>query len=245
MNKLKHTIDLIHESLLKTKKIYQESRSIKILVLIPLLITIVLYTGIGYYLVTKISDFIRQQMIHWIGLPSLDNFLYYLLFLLFSCIMVFIINCTLIISLSIVSIPFNCLLAKKTKEILQQNEKVLPKKLSVREIFSGHKSSFLRASFLAILSLVLMALAIVPLLFILVFPITSLLCSINFLDYAWEEYQLSTSEIIKNIKENLLTYVISGILCLLLASIPIVNIIVIPGAVIFFSVLYERTIKNK
>jgi CysZ protein len=245
MNKLKETTDIIRDSIIQTRKIYQESKTIKILVLIPLLITLTLYTGIGYYLVTKVSDLIRQQMIQWFGLPNLDNFLYYLLFLLFSFMMVFIINSTLIISLSIVSIPFNGLLAKKTKEILQKNEAKLPQKISIKEIFYSKKSSFVRALVLAFLSLLLMALAIIPFLFILVFPLTCLLFSINFLDYTWEEYQLTTSEIINNIRENLLCYVISGILCLLLASVPIVNIIVIPGAVIFFSVLYDRTIKIK
>jgi CysZ protein len=241
MSSLKQTTDIIRESLLQTKKIYQDSKTIKTLVLIPLIITVTLYTGIGYYLITKVNDLIRQQMIQWFGLPNLDNFFHYLLYLIFSLIMVFLINCTLIISLSIVSIPFNGILAKKTLDIIQNKEAVLPRKLSIKELFAGKKSSFLRAIALAIFGIILMALAMVPFLFFIVFPLSCLLCSINFLDYAWEEDQLSTTEIINNIKNNLLCYVISGILCLLMASVPIVNIIVIPGAVIFFTVIYERT----
>jgi len=243
MRNISQSFKLIRESLVDSNKIFKESKTIKILFLIPLFITFTLYMGFGYYLITRVSDYIRQLMIQWLGLPNIENFFSYLLFVIFSCGMFFIINSTLIISLSIISIPFNGLLAQKTKQILQNEVDNSQKKFSLKELFMLKKSSFTRAFIIAMCSLFLMAISIIPGLFLIVFPLTCLLFAINFLDYTWEEYQLSTSEIINNTKKNLLSYIFAGILCLLLASIPLVNIIVIPGAVIFFSVLYDKTQK--
>ncbi len=68
--------------------------------------------------------------------------------------------------------------------------------------------------------------------------LTSILLSISFIDYSWSRDGLSFRHCVKDVKRSFFGYMISGFIFMFLLSVPIVNLLVLPLAVIYFTIFY-------
>lgn len=226
---------------IKSLKFMFTDKKILALSFAPVFIGIVCYFFIGRYIFTDLnslgSEYLKQhfQRTTW---PS------YIFFTLLSVFFIFLLNWTFFILVSIISSPFNQFISSLVADKYRVNVfvdnsflvqlKYLPKNL-ITEIV---KMIFI---FLFIFLSLVISFLFPPLSFL----ITALVLALSFVDYSWSRNSFNLQMCFRDLSSNFLTYILGGSCFILLISIPFLNILFLPLAVVFFTVSHcekKRTI---
>jgi uncharacterized protein involved in cysteine biosynthesis len=97
-----------------------------------------------------------------------------------------------------------------------------------------------KISFIIFLTIVAFLISLFPLLVPVSVAIYAILLAFQFLDYSWCRHDLKLSKCLKDIKGSLIPYLLGGGFFLFLMSVPIVNILSLPLAVVFFTSLFTE-----
>lgn len=210
-----------------------------LLSLLPIVLGVTFYTFFGYMLFSDLLPWIKEILRGYLDSPDIGIPISYLLTILLSVFFYFMINWTFLICVSLISSPFNDLVCRKIHSSLNQ------------EIGSEDKMSFARAQkiisneikkmlFIIMVSLFSLILGFIPILTPLSFILTAALFSASFLDYSWSNKEYSFRKCVLFLWSNLWVLISTGLIFIFFMSIPILNLIIFPFAVIYYSVLFVK-----
>jgi CysZ protein len=168
---------------------------------------------------------------------------------LFVLLIIFVMSWSFVLLVGIIAAPFNSLLSSRiedkllgTGQILNHQHLALEQlKKSFRFSFSNEIKKVILLTVLGTLSLLL---GLIPFLYPVSLFLIALLLSAQFLDYSWSRHNLPLLICLKDLKENLLPYLIGGGLFLLLAAIPLLNAFLPALGTSFFTVLWLKRQKK-
>ncbi|MBI2521804.1 MAG: EI24 domain-containing protein [Bdellovibrio sp.] len=204
-----------------------------LLAMIPLVLGIILYVYMGKVLFVDFLNFLRLQTESYLGGGKLNAAVYYVVMALMIVSSYFIVGWTFVLSISILAAPFNSWLSGRVISLRGGG--------SGKEVKLGFFSlvwnELKKVMIIVALSLGAMIVAFLPFGAPISFLLSAFLISINFLDYPWSVQDLTWKEIVKELKGNTLVYFLCGAVFFLALAIPLLNLMMYPLAVIFYTCL--------
>ncbi len=213
-------------------------------VLWPLLINIVVFSGIIYWTSQQFS-FWMETLIGW--LPSWLSFLEYALWPLFFLAIAAVVFFTFTVIGNLIASPFNALLSEKVQRMegaqlpdmeLKDWLVILPRSIG-REL---RKLQYYlpRALVLLILSFIPLVNLLSPFLW---FLFNGWMMAIQYCDYAADNRMVSFTDMMKRLKQNNPGVWTFGATVSVVMLIPLVNLLIMPAAVVGSTLLWERRIE--
>mgnify|MGYP002623013809 FL=1 len=242
-------MNLVISNIKPSIKILVSNKANALLALAPIFIGILAYYFLGLYFyeffVNKGTSYINsqfQQQGDW------SSYIYYVLAILLTIILYFVVNWTFIIFVSVIASPFNDLLsARIEKQIMGSELTPMSESLraSLKKIFWTIGNEIKKVFFIGFIAFIGIVLSYIPFLTPLSLVISALLLSSQFLDYSWARNELSLSNCIDDLRRNFFYYGLMGFIFFFVISIPIVNLIVPPLATSFFTILWVKLNKKE
>jgi CysZ protein len=204
---------------------------------IPLLINIVLFTGLGWFAIDRFGDWLDRL------LPDGFDWLQWLLWPLFVLLLIVIVVFTFTIVANLVAAPFNDFLADRVTLRLRGKEQS-EGGFSVLDIPKALFNELRKLLYFAIWAILLLVLTFVPVINLagpflwILFACWSL--AIEYSDYPLGRLGMKFSEQRRLLRENLQETIGFGAAVLGATLIPVVNLAVIPAAVIGASLLWHK-----
>lgn len=214
---------------------------------IPIVIGSLLYYWLGAWLFTDVLGAGKAWIVEKLSDGSFGNILYYLLVGIFTAALFFIINWTFVLVVSLIGAPFNDIISSRVMKLID-NEK----QDDLKETFSALLKNVFRTVWNEIkkiiviigFSLIALLLSMIPILLPVSIGITALLLASEFLDYSWSRDKLSIGKCFGNLTSKIMTNTLSGLIFLVLMTVPIVNLIAFPYGVVYFTILYTKRKKQ-
>ena len=212
-------------------------------VLWPLLINVVVFSGIFYWSSGIFSE-AMNALTGW--LPDWLAFLEYLFWPLFFLMMLAIVFFTFTLVGNLIAAPFNALLSEK----VQKMEGAQLPDLGWKDLLAILPRSIIRelrkmAYFLP-RALVLLLLSFIPVVgAVLWFAFNGWMMAIQYCDYPADNRGISFPETLQRLKQNNPTSWFFGSMVNLVMLIPLVNLVMIPAGVVGASLLWERKIEQQ
>ncbi len=234
---------LIVESLKESKDYLFKDRVIFILSLIPVLIGIILYSSLGLWAYSLATTWFQSFIGEHLSTGFLATVLYYLVSLIMTVLLFFAVNWTFILLVSLIASPFNDFISERIEKKMTGKEVAdWGKSLSriFRTLLSVLMNECKKVLFILFFSLAALLMGYFPILSPFSILLTALLLAVEFLDYNWSRHRLSFRECASNLKKHSGIYLLSGLLFFVLISIPILNLLFLPLAVVYFSVLWSK-----
>ena len=215
---------------------------------IPFFIGIVLYFFMG----TKLYQFIvvqrQEQVKSFLSEGVQSQIALSILFILFMGILFFIVNWTFVMMVSILAAPFNdaiSSLVEKRYTALNMTDQSFSWNNLFRCFFKTIWNEIKKISLLMILTLMAIALSFFPLMTPLSFLLSGLLLAIQFIDYSWSRHQWKVGQCAKDAMRNIFSYTFGGSFFMLIMALPIINLLAITLAVIYFTLLWaDKNLKE-
>jgi len=234
------------EILVSFKNTFTFLRKDKILLffsIIPAFIGISLYALVGHWIFNKFLSISRPLIDSHIQNQNLGVLFYYFIVAIFGFILFFIVNWTFFLAVSVISSPFNDLISARVELLSGGNppedwEKSWRKltKRAFKIIFNEGKKVIL----ILILTFMALILNFIPILAPISLVISAALMSVQFLDYNWSRHDMNVRSCLNDFRKNFLPYTVSGLAFSVLMTIPIVNLLFLPLAVIFYTNLWNQ-----
>ena len=208
--------------------------SIRPFVLIPLMVNIFLFSGAIWLLITQFEVWVD----YWLGyLPEWASFLSWLLWLLFALLVLLIVYYGFTLVANLIAAPFNGFLAEKVEQKLRGEvvtdegwqallalvPRAIGRELAKLAYFLPRFLLLLVVSFVPVINL------IAPLLW---FLFGAWMMSIQYCDYPMDNNKVSFKQMRQLLKERRLTSVGFGGLVQLGMMVPILNLVLMPAAVV-------------
>lgn len=215
---------------------------------IPVVIGCALYYFLGRAFFSSALSWGNQYIEQYLSNGTFGQIVYYLVVSILTIMLYFIINWTFVLILALIASPFNDILSSRIEKLVL-NEK-LP---SFAGSFEGVISKILptllneikKIFFIVSLSIIALLLGYIPLLTPFSVLVTVVLLAIGFIDYSWSRHGLNLSNCRKDLRKNLLSYIVGGGFFMILVAIPIVNIIVPSLATSYFTVLWVNNNEHR
>ncbi len=234
-------MNLIFPSFFEALSYFRKDKWLIVLGMIPVLIGLAIYYYMGSWIYGDLlvfgQDYIRSKM----ASQSWLNFLTTILVVVLTVAFYFLVSWSFVIVVSLFASPFNDMMSSRVERLLL-NEKSVHIGESLSSAFGkffftilneGKKILFI--IFVSLLGLVLSL--FIPPLSILV---SSALIAVSFIDYSWGRHNLKLGSCLRSYRKSFLTYTLAGALFLVFISIPIVNLFMLPFAVVYFTVLFVK-----
>ncbi|MBO9496379.1 sulfate transporter CysZ [Thalassotalea sp. G20_0] len=211
-------------------------------VLIPLVINILVFAGIIYWASGHFSVWM-EQLTGW--MPEWLAFLEYLLWPLFFLALAAVMFFTFTIIGNFIAAPFNALLAEKVQQM--EGAELPDLKLSdwLTIVPRSIGRELRKLLYFLPRAIVLLILSFVPVLgFVLWFLFNGWMMAIQYCDYAADNRGVSFSDMLSRLKPKLSTSWPFGAVVNLAMLIPLINLLIIPAAVVGATLLWEREIEQ-
>lgn len=220
------------KSFFSSLKMIKNDKVLLLLCMIPVLIGILVYVGLGAWLYTSFIPMGVEWVQDKISLEWLGSFFSWVVKGLFFILFGGLANYTFVLVVSLLACPFNDMIVdrvlKKQKGI-DSNFEVSFKESVKRfpKILLNESKKILFISGLSIFSLII---SFIPFMAVVSFFIQVVLLSVTFLDYYWSKENLGFRDCISEYKKNFLFNFTSGLIYFGLLLVP-------GGGVLFFSVV--------
>jgi len=214
-----------------------------ILALIPIMIGIALYYFAGVKVFNAAMDFGQGYISEYLGDGTLGTVFNWIVKILLTILLYYIVNLTFIMIISIIASPFNDILSKRIES--QVLKKELP---TLNESFSGFFTKFFatvlteikKVIFILGLSLLIVILGFFPLLTPVSVILGAMVLSFEYLDFSWSRHEMPFKACRTDFRKNIFGYTIGGSFFILLISIPVINLIVPSFGTSYFTVLWVK-----
>jgi CysZ protein len=201
-------------------------------VMIPLLLNVIVFGSLGYIAFEQFADLLDMLMQ---SIPAWAAFIRYLLWPLFVLLLLVVSAWTFTIIGNLIASPFAGPLAEKAEAILTRQVsaasfdwKTVPA-VAVRSLArEGSKLVYYLGWAIVILIISFVASPIAPLLW---FAFGAWMMAIQYIDYPFDNHQLTFAELKRWLSQNRLTALGFGAAVLAASVIPLVNLVVIPAAI--------------
>ncbi|MBF0298218.1 MAG: EI24 domain-containing protein [Oligoflexia bacterium] len=237
MKKMKKINDVFKISL----DLIKRDRSLQILLLFPFLIGILLYIFFAIMAFKVGIPYINELLLkQWAFLNSWAQWISYILITLTALLLIVFCNFTFVIIVSILSSPFNQMISDKIEFSLNKTISSDSTNSFFSSFVFGTFNDLKRISFVIFASIILLIIGFIPVLTPISICMSALLISYQFLDYNWSRHKLGIFSSLHEVRNNLFYYLVIGFLFLFLFSIPIINLLTLPFAVVFYSVYWVK-----
>ncbi|MBV1869490.1 MAG: sulfate transporter CysZ [Gammaproteobacteria bacterium] len=221
---------------------------IRLFVIIPLLLnTVIFFTFIslfGYYFVETLDQLISK-------LPEWLSFLYWVIFPLFVSLLLIMSGYFFNTFINILGAPFNGFLAQKTEELLTQSNSSEPTSFKDLIAIIPHslKREIDKIRYYIPRVIVLFILALIPGVNILSpfawFVMGAWMLSIQYSDFPMDNNKVNFGEMKTLLAQKRLTSIGFGIAVVAALSIPVINFLVMPAAVIGATIMWVDIHRDK
>lgn len=222
--------------------VMKNDKWIMLLSTIPVLIGLALYYWFGSWMYGDVLAWGNEWVKGAISNDSWGSVITWMVGIVMTIVLYFVISWTFVLIISIIASPFNDVISSRVERAILGGNKQ-----SIGESFSQMFGRILRILwneskkivFIVSLSLVGFLFSLIPFLVPISVIISALLLAVGFLDYSWSRHELGLGECITNLRESLLSYTLGGTAFLFLIAVPVLNLFLLPYAVVYFTVLFS------
>lgn len=233
---MKNALKVYHQAL----GLFWRDKWLIVLGLIPLLIGITLYSFVGRWMYTDLLGSGEIWVKGMVSDGALGNFLYAVLIALVTIGLYFMISWTFVLVISILASPFNEVMSARVERLVIDEA---PQEVGTsfsnmfKKIFFIIANEVKKVMIIITFSLIAFVFSFFPIFFPISVFISALLLAAQFLDYAWSRHDVKMSHCLSEMRRNFLGYGVSGMGFLFLITIPIINLLALPFAVVYYSAL--------
>tara|TARA_B100001971_G_C18268024_1_gene596348 strand:+ start:19646 stop:20377 length:732 start_codon:yes stop_codon:yes gene_type:complete len=209
----------------------------------PMMVGAALYYFAGRWAYSEFTTEGKRLIESHISEGVMGSIVYWIISIILTIVLYFLINYTFVLIVSLISSPFNDLLsARIEKKLKGENNFTMSESLS---FISGKLISvLLNESKKIVVIVVLSGLAFLLSFFPILAPVSiflnTLILAAGFVDYTWSRKNLTSSACFKDLRGNFLGYSLSGGFFLALVAIPFVAIIVPPLATSYYTIYWIK-----
>lgn len=226
--------------------VMKNDKWILLLSFVPILIGFALYYWFGAWMYGDVLTWGNQWVKESIASDSWGNIISWLVGIVMTVVLYFVVSWTFVLIISIIASPFNDVISSRVERaVLGKNKEEVGASFTQMfgRIFRILWNESKKIVFIVVLSLFGFLLSFIPFLVPVSIFISALLLAIGFLDYSWSRHDMKFTECLKDLKGSLASYSLGGIAFLFLIAVPVVNLFVLPYAVVYFTVLYSDSQK--
>lgn len=210
---------------------------------IPMMIGLTLYYFAGSWAYSKFTNEGKKVIESYISEGVMGSIVYWIVSILLTIALYFIINYTFVLIVSLISSPFNDLLSARIERKFKgeanyttaESIKMISGKV-LGVLFNESKKIIV----IVFLSGAAFLLSFFPVLAPVSIFLNTLILAAGFVDYTWSRKNLASSTCFKDLRGNLLGYSLSGGFFLVLVAIPLVAIIVPPLATSYYTIYWIK-----
>lgn len=211
-------------------------------VLWPLLINILVFSGIIYWSSGLFSQWMTDLM-SWV--PGWLAFLEYLLWPMFFLVMLAMIFFTFTIIGNLVASPFNALLSERVQQMEGAKLPDLGWKDMAAIVPRSLAREFRKLAYFLPRALVLFLLSFIPILgAVLWFLFNGWMMAIQYCDYPADNRGISFPDMLKELKQQNPQSWLFGTMANIVLLIPLLNLLMIPAGVVGASLFWERNVET-
>ncbi len=214
-----------------------------LLALIPIILGLSIYGLMSSWLFGHLLPSGKLWIEQSVSSAGWGEVVYFLMVGLFTVLLFLFINYTFVLLISILFAPFNDFISARVEKAIAGKNPVDANdsfREMLKNFFKTIWNEFKKVILIFVLSIIAFLIGIIPVLAPIGFIISGLLYSANFLDYSWSRHHLRAGECFSHLFKSLIFYIIPGVLFLVLISIPIMNILILPYSVIFYTCLFVQ-----
>lgn len=208
---------------------------------IPVVIGIALFYSFGAAFYDWATAWGDQQVASLLEGSKWGTFINILFKGLLWAIILFSMNFTFVLLVSLIASPFNDLISRRVEKLASN---IRPDSMgsSLSEMLKNLVKTLVNETKKILLILFLATIAFllnfIPVLMPLSILISAILLATQFIDYSWSRHDMSFRDCIHDIRKNIFSYAIAGSAFMVLMSIPIVNLFMLPFGVSYFTTLW-------
>lgn len=223
--------------------IMRKDKLILLFSFVPVFIGLMLYYFLGQLIFTDLLGWINGFVETSVGEGGVGKAISWLITIALSVLMYFAVSWTFVLIVSLIASPFNDIISNRTEQTLQGK---VPEPLdnSIKRLLNRLGLTLVnelkKITFIILMTIIALAINFVPILVPLSFLMTALLFAVSFADYSWSRNDLLFKDCLRDIRKNFLGYATSGALFIFVIAIPIINLMVLPFAVVYYTVFYTK-----
>lgn len=232
----------------ETLALFKRDKLLIGLATIPVFIGLILYYFIGQWLFVDLLEYGRTWIENYFSTSGWTKFFYWMLVGFLVICFYFIVSWFFVLLVSVFASPFNDLISKRV-EAMVLNDRINP----LGEQLSGMFQNILftvfnevkKLFFILLFTTFAWVLSLVPLLTPISFFLSALLMCASYLDYSWSRHNFRPSRCLSDLKDQMLMHTLAGLIFFALVAIPIINVVSMPIAVVYFSRLFSLRAKAR
>lgn len=226
---------ILLKSLNKSIELFFADKKLRMCSLVPIFLGILFYLFLGYRMWGWVQGINQYWLGKLIGLSFLSSVFTGIASLFLGVTAYFLISWTFVIFVSLVASPFNDYMSGRVEFLLRKKETpAFEWKKIVKIIFNELKKVF----FILFFSFIAFIFTYIPYLTPLGYFFTSILLAVSFLDYNWSRHFYNLLQCYQDFKKDFLTYLLPAVIMFPLFSIPLLNLLLLPFATVYFAVLW-------
>lgn len=209
----------------------------------PVLIGLVLYYFLGVFMYENMLGMGKEYINEYFETGITSSIVYYLVAIVLTVILYFLINWTFVLIVSTIASPFNDQLSKRIEKQFTGIE-LDSFSTTVGSMFSSLFSTLFneikKVLLIFIFTILAFVFSYIPFLTPFSLLITAWLLAAQFVDYTWSRHDLPSKECMRDVKQNMVPYGLSGAFFFFIVSIPGLNIIVPSLATSYYTIYWVR-----
>ncbi len=227
----------MNNSFKRANEILKKDKKIILFSFIPVCIGVIFYSFLGHWIYTDVLKYVQGLVSGYTGDGGmLSTALYWILGVLLTVGVYFLVSWTFILVISILAGPFNDIIAER---ILHANNIKVASTFSTHGIIKGLSKVlyFELKKFVVIITLTLSAfvMGIFPILTPIAIILNIMVFVSNFYSFSWSHLHTPVRTMISSLFKNIIKNLLFGAPLLFLTMIPFVNLLVYPYCVVFFT----------
>tara|TARA_R110000868_G_scaffold296349_4_gene556603 strand:+ start:10035 stop:10763 length:729 start_codon:yes stop_codon:yes gene_type:complete len=225
----------------KALSVMKGDKWIMLLSTIPVLIGFALYYWLGAWMYGDVLAWGNEWVKEAISNDTWGNVITWFIGIIMTIVLYFVISWTFVLIISIIASPFNDVISSRVERaILGQSEQSIGDSFAVmfKRILRILWNESKKIVFIIGLSLVGFLFSLIPFLVPVSVVISAVLLAVGFLDYSWSRHEMKLGECIANLKASFMSYTLGGTVFLFLIAVPVLNLFLLPYAVVYFTVLF-------
>ena len=219
-----------------------------LLAMVPVAIGVVIYALLGGWIFKGLLPMGEEWVASYFTNDTLGDIFYYLIVGLVSIFLYLLVSWTLVLIISLIASPFNDLIsARIEKKVRGKTPGDISAGLSklVGKLVKTLLNETKKVVMIIFFTLIAFTLNLLPILVPLAFVMTAILFAIQFVDYSWSRHDMESKECFRDARKNWIPYAISGCGFLVIATIPVVNLLLPAYATSYYTVLWTRLTDKK
>ncbi len=221
--------------------VMKNDKWIVLLSTIPVLIGGGLYYWLGAWMYGDVLTWGNDWVKEAISNDTWGNVITWLVGIVMTVVLYFVISWTFVLIISIIASPFNDVISSRVERaILGKSQQDIGESFGkmFSRIFRILWNESKKIVFIIFLSFLGFMFSFIPFLVPLSVLISSILLAVGFLDYSWSRHEFKLSQCISNVRANFLSYGLGGLAFLFMIAVPVLNLFLLPFAVVYFTVLF-------